>query len=125
MIELTARHADGWNTVWGGGDTGWFSERLQRLRAGLEAAGRPEAEVTVSAGIHCIPDPAVEERPRLVAGTVERLAEVWRAYEAAGVQHLVVNLAETPFLLRDAAYMEAAGRALAIYRDGGGDEGPG
>jgi alkanesulfonate monooxygenase SsuD/methylene tetrahydromethanopterin reductase-like flavin-dependent oxidoreductase (luciferase family) len=116
MMDLAARHADGWNTVWGGADTAWFAEQLTRFRAAQAAAGRAAAEVTVSAGIFCIPDPSVDGGARVAAGDARRLAEVWRAYGAAGVDHLVVNLAETPFRLRDRAYLELAGRALEVYR---------
>ena len=116
MIELTARHADGWNTVWGGADTGWFEERLARFRQGLSATGREPTEVTVSAGIHCLPETGLPAG-HYASGSPAELADVWRAYERAGCEHLVVNLAEMPFRLRDRAHLARAGEALRIYRE--------
>ena len=115
MLELTARYADGWNLAWGGADPAWFTAPLGRLRTAAAAAGRPG--ITVSAGLLCIPDPAAESGGRVVAGSPAELARVWAEYERLGVDHLVVNLAESPFGLRDRAYLARAGEALANFRD--------
>lgn len=114
MLELTARHADGWNLAWGGADPAWLGEPIAKLRAACERAGRDG--VTISAGLLCIPDASVESAGRMVAGSPGELAEVWERYRQAGVEHLVVNLAESPFVLRDRAYLAKAGEVLAEFR---------
>lgn len=116
MLDLTARHADGWNLAWGGADPAWLEEPVRKLRQARQAAGL--GPIMISAGIFCVPEPGAEAGPRAAVGSPPELAEVWRAYERAGVDHLVVNLSESPFVLRDRGYLERAGEALRAYRDG-------
>lgn len=114
MLALTAKHADGWNLAWGGDDVDWFAGPLARLRSACRAAGRELP--TVSAGVLCIPDPDAGSGGRAVAGSPSDLARVWERYQNLGVDHLIVNLAESPFALRDRGYLAKAGEALREFR---------
>jgi alkanesulfonate monooxygenase SsuD/methylene tetrahydromethanopterin reductase-like flavin-dependent oxidoreductase (luciferase family) len=116
MLELTARHADGWNLAWGGADPGWLSEPLNKLRAACAAAGR-EA-ITISAGVLNIPEEGAETAGRVLSGSPADLAQSWRRYAEAGVGHLIVNLSESPFALRDRGYLARAGESLKEFRAG-------
>lgn len=123
MIELCARKADGWNTVWR-----WtpddYKERLDVLDRACERAGRDPAGITRSLGLNTLvgeDDADVERRfrrlqerslPGLVdgvsldewrkgrlVGTVDEVAEQLATWDALGVDSLVVSLASTPFSL--------------------------
>jgi alkanesulfonate monooxygenase SsuD/methylene tetrahydromethanopterin reductase-like flavin-dependent oxidoreductase (luciferase family) len=96
MLELMARHADGWNT--------WFSSTgntveglqplLERVDAACDAAGRDRASlersaaVIVEVGPH---EPSAMTGPPLT-GSAEEIAAGLRAYADAGVSHVQVWL---------------------------------
>ncbi len=96
MLDLTARHADGWNT--------WFSSTgntveglqplLERVDAACDAAGRERASlersaaVIVEVGPH---EPSAMSGPPLT-GSAEEIAAGLRAYADAGVSHVQVWL---------------------------------
>jgi alkanesulfonate monooxygenase SsuD/methylene tetrahydromethanopterin reductase-like flavin-dependent oxidoreductase (luciferase family) len=96
MLELTARHADGWNTWFSG--TGNTVEGLlpllAKVDAACDAAGRDpatlerSAAVIVEVGPH---EPSAMTGPPL-AGTPAEIAAGLRAYAAAGLSHLQVWL---------------------------------
>jgi probable F420-dependent oxidoreductase len=94
MLELAAKWADAWNTAWFGAADERVQERLSELRSAVEAAGRPADAVARTIGITVrdpdqqVPDPS----PNSITGTVEDLAEAIRAYQALGVDHLIVAL---------------------------------
>jgi len=101
MLRLTATHADAWNTAWFGG-----VEATGPSRAALEAAcagvGRDPATLEVTVGVHVMPpdaEGAAEADPaRVLAGTPAELAAAFRAYEEAGVSHLICGaLAHTTY----------------------------
>ena len=85
MLGLTARLADGWNLAWGGLDPSWLAEKLATLEQELAAAGRDRAAFTISAGLAWAPD-----------GNWDALAGALRAYEAAGVDLVILCLADGP-----------------------------
>lgn len=85
MLRLTARLADGWNLAWGGLDPSWLTEKQAALERELAAAGRDRAAFTVSAGLAWAPD-----------GGWEAFAGALRAYEAAGVDLVILCLADGP-----------------------------
>jgi probable F420-dependent oxidoreductase len=118
MLRLTARHADAWNTA-------WFGEAAASAasRAGMEAAcaevGRDPSTLEVTVGVQIAtpeeagdaPDPA-----RVLTGTPEEIAAGFRAYEEAGVGHLICGaLAHTTFeYTRDVIALTA--QALTLRR---------
>lgn len=105
MMELTARHADGWNIAWLGPDTSEFSVGLEQLRRALAAAGRPVSELEISVGVFVLPDPAAgPEDDQAIVGGPEHVAERIRAYGEAGADLVIVCLARSPFVELDPSY---------------------
>lgn len=101
MLRVTAELADGWNLAWGGPDPAWLAEPLAGLRAALARAGRDRASFTISAGMLCIP--AADPGP---------LREAAAAYEAAGVDELIVCLGDGPLAPLQPGLVETAAAAL-------------
>jgi alkanesulfonate monooxygenase SsuD/methylene tetrahydromethanopterin reductase-like flavin-dependent oxidoreductase (luciferase family) len=85
MLGITARLADGWNLAWGGLDPSWLAEKQAALERELVAAGRDRASFTVSAGVAWVPDE-----------NWDALTRSLRAYEAAGVDLVILCLADGP-----------------------------
>ncbi len=92
MMRLTARYADGWNTAWFGPVDG-----IAETRAAFEAACREEdrdpKDVEVTVGVHvaeprALPD-AEFDPAKVLTGSASEIAGAFRAYEAAGVSHLI------------------------------------
>jgi probable F420-dependent oxidoreductase len=90
MLRLTARFADAWNTAWIG-----RPEALAPRRAELDAACAAEERdpstinMTVGVNIACTPAIATTSDDRMLAGSIAEIAAGLRAYEAAGVDHLI------------------------------------
>jgi alkanesulfonate monooxygenase SsuD/methylene tetrahydromethanopterin reductase-like flavin-dependent oxidoreductase (luciferase family) len=117
MLDLTARHADGWNIAWYGDDPTDFSAKLGALRAAMEAAGRPAAEIEISVGLFVLPDEKADSQGgRVIAGAPERVAERMRAYGEAGADHLIVSLAPGPFAELDPSYPQKMSDVLRRLR---------
>lgn len=121
LLEVVARHADGWNTVWV-----WtreaYRERLAALARACERVGRDPATVTRSVGLYALAGEdetdlrrrwqrLVRRSPagtassftldqwrvgRLV-GTVEQVREQVAAWEEEGVDTLVLGAGAVPF----------------------------
>ncbi len=92
MLELTARHADAWNTVWHprpegvAGAYAGFKEACARV-------GRDPEDVELTAGTFArvlLPGERSEGEWRGVAGSPEEVAAHLRGFAAVGVRHLVV-----------------------------------
>jgi probable F420-dependent oxidoreductase len=105
MLRLTARHADSWNTAWFGAPDERLRARLDRLDAALEAEGRDPATLQRTVGIEVrdpglapLVEPADEPEDdeegidRAFGGSVDELADAIGAYEALGIDHLIVLL---------------------------------
>jgi alkanesulfonate monooxygenase SsuD/methylene tetrahydromethanopterin reductase-like flavin-dependent oxidoreductase (luciferase family) len=96
MLDLTARHADGWNTWFSGtGNTvAGLLPLLEKVDVACEAAGRNPATlarssaVIVEVGPH---EPSAMTGPPL-AGTPAEIAAGLRAYADAGLSHVQVWL---------------------------------
>jgi probable F420-dependent oxidoreductase len=125
LLDLCARRADGWNTVWA-----WthddYKERLTVLDEACDRADRDPSTVTRSLGLYTLVGanradlerrferlrertlPGVLDgttldewrRGRLV-GTVDDVTEQPAGWEALGVGSLVVSLAAVPFSIVD------------------------
>ena len=138
LLRLVAEHADGWNTCWT-----WtpdaYRERLAVLDAACDAVGRDPATVWRTLGLYTLvgederdlrtpvrAPPGDRRRPacstvststryrsgRLV-GTVEAVQEQIAAWEALGVETLIVGAGVVPFQvsgLDDIAMLAAASR---------------
>jgi alkanesulfonate monooxygenase SsuD/methylene tetrahydromethanopterin reductase-like flavin-dependent oxidoreductase (luciferase family) len=103
MLRLIARCADGWNLAWGGADPAWMRDTLTALRRELDAAGRDPATFTTSIGVNV---PA--GTPRSV------IAELANAYQAEGIDLLIMSFSPQPGGPVDPVGMEEAAAALGL-----------
>lgn len=116
MLDLTARYADAWNTAWLG-DLTLLPERRARLEAACQRVGRDPRTLEVTVGVTVsFPDrnEAPSEPPdptKVISGSPEAVAAIFREYDAAGVGQLIC--ATQP---NDAATLARLGEALAYYR---------
>jgi len=123
LLEVVARHADGWNTAWVWTTDAW-RRRSAVLDAACEAVGRDPGSVTRSVGLYALAgeneadlarrfdrlrglsprgvldrvDLADWREGRLV-GTVEQVAEQMAAWRDLGVSSLILTAAAVPFAL--------------------------
>lgn len=136
LVELAARHADGWNTVWAWTpDT--YSEKLEIVRRTCDEVGRDAGEFALSVGLTTLigeSDADVRRRwerrqaqvpagmldatdfdewrsDRLV-GTVEEAREQVAEWRTLGVGSLVVNLGALPFSVSDPDDLDLVASAL-------------
>jgi alkanesulfonate monooxygenase SsuD/methylene tetrahydromethanopterin reductase-like flavin-dependent oxidoreductase (luciferase family) len=119
MLEITARYADAWNTAW----LGWPEDVLPGRIAGLHEAcrtvGRDPAEIEITVGVTLgFPDLGYEDarigdRSTMITGDAQEIAAAFRAHEAAGVGHLIVQ----PQPASPAGYDRLAD-AVTLYRRG-------
>lgn len=121
LLDVVARHADGWNTVWRIEDD-WYAERLRVLHRACERHGRDPATLELSVGVYTL----VGEDERDLGRRFERLAEAapqgvlrgvkledWRAghlvgtpaqlaeqidsWRTLGVSRVILGLSAVPF----------------------------
>ena len=113
MLELTARHADGWNVAWYGEDPSEFADSLRGLRAAMAAVGRTAREIEITVGVLVLPHPGADSVDgRAIAGDPERVAQRLRAYGEAGADLVIVSLAPVPFGELDPSYPERMAEVL-------------
>lgn len=136
LLDVVARHADGWNTVWAW-DFEAYRQRLRVLDAACAAAGRDPSTVVRSLGLYALVGedeadlrrrfehtatvtPAgvlrgvsLDEwrRGRLV-GTVEEVRDKVEAWAELGVAQLIVALGALPFSVTEAADLELVAAAV-------------
>ena len=99
MLRLTAGYADAWNTAWYGAPDERLRGRLEQLEAAMAAEGRDPSTLERTVGME-VRDPelvdAVDEggdaEDRSFSGSVDELAEAIGAYDALGIDHLIVVL---------------------------------
>ncbi len=109
MLRLTAEWADAWNTAWYGAPGEKVAERLDGFRAVTDEVGKPVA-VTVGVVVRDPEQTPTEADPTAFAGTVPELADMFAAYEALGVDHLIV--ATEPVTTRSAERIAEAKQLL-------------
>ncbi len=91
MMELTARYADAWNTVWHKTAEG-AAKAYPSLVAACEKVGRDPLTITFTAGTFArvlAPGEARVEDGPAIQGEPEAVADGLRAFAEAGVEHLV------------------------------------
>jgi alkanesulfonate monooxygenase SsuD/methylene tetrahydromethanopterin reductase-like flavin-dependent oxidoreductase (luciferase family) len=121
LLELVARHADGWNTCWT-----WtrdaYRERLDVLARACERTGRDPADVWRSLGLYalcgederdlerrfermraCTPSGVLDGvtldqwRTGRLVGTVDQVAEQLDGWAGLGVETVILGLGAVPF----------------------------
>jgi probable F420-dependent oxidoreductase len=113
MLELTARHADGWNVAGYGEDPSEFADSLRELRAAMAAVGRPAHEMEITVGVFVLPVPGADSPDgRAITGDPRRVAERLRAYREVGADLVIVSLAPIPFAELDPSYPERMAEVL-------------
>ena len=121
LLDVVARHADGWNTVWAWTPAA-YRERLVALEGACERAGRDPSTVTRSLGLYAlvaedrrdlgsrfrrladlapagvVGGTSLEEwREGRLVGTFEEVAEQLAEWEALGVEELILSAGALPF----------------------------
>jgi probable F420-dependent oxidoreductase len=138
-LRLVARHADGWNSVWR-----WtpeaYGERMRRARELAEEAGRDPSTVRFSVGLYTVVGederdllrrwgelerrmPGVlasqsmdEWRVDALVGTVDEVRGRVLAFEALGVEEIVVAPGPLPFAIPDPSMVELFAEAVVRAR---------
>jgi len=138
LLELCARHADGWNTVWTWTIEDW-RVRAAVLDAACERVGREPATVARSVGLYTLvgeneadlqrqwrrlqelSPPGVVDgvgladwRKGHLVGTVEEVAEQLAGWKAAGVTSIVANLGTVPFGVGQMVGVDALATACTL-----------
>ena len=94
MLRITARYADAWNTAWYGPVDNRLRGNLLAMNRALDAEGRDPDSLTRTVGIF-VHDPdtdtALDPAEPEISGSVSDLAREMDAYEALGIDHLIVQ----------------------------------
>ncbi len=108
MLGLLAKYADAWNTGWFGSTEG-VAERIARLDAACESAGRDPASVVRTAGLAIAWEGYTGSRPNPFRGTVDETVAFLQEFRDLGFRHLCIGLDPcTPESLRAFAPVVAA-----------------
>lgn len=136
LLEITARHADGWNMVWAFTREEYLA-RTAVLEGAAERAGRDPATITRSIGLTTLvgeneadiarrferlqqqTPPGVisgihldEWRRTRLVGTPEQVGEQVAAWSASGVSTLIIGLGALPFGVSEPDDLEMVASAL-------------
>ncbi len=123
LLDLIARHADGWNTVWQWTPEAYRS-RLEALDRACAQAGRDPALVAHSLGLYALVGedegdlqrrferlqalslPGLVDRMTLgewrqgrLVGTIEQVREQLAVWDGLGVSDLILNTGAAPFVV--------------------------
>ena len=113
MLRLTAQYADQWNTAWLG-DPEALGERMELIQSACAKVDRDPSTLKVTVGIS-IAFPDLGETSTFakepLIGSTDELARAFAAYEAAGAEHLQVNI--SPYGL---PAIERIAEAIRLYR---------
>jgi alkanesulfonate monooxygenase SsuD/methylene tetrahydromethanopterin reductase-like flavin-dependent oxidoreductase (luciferase family) len=113
LLELTARHASGWNVAWYGDDVTEFRATRRDLAAAMAAAGRPAGEIEVSVGLFVLPEPTARSQAgEVITGRPDQVAGRLQAFGEAGADLMIVSLAPYPFAESDPTYLDGMSEAL-------------
>ena len=136
LLDVVARHADGWNTVWA-----WtpqaYRERVEVLRRACERARRDPSTIALSVGLTTLVGEDTNDLARRfermkattpkrvltttsledmkadrLVGTVEEVRAIAQSWRDEGVSSLVCNLGALPFSVSDVADLDLVAAAL-------------
>ena len=136
LLKLTARRADGWNTVWAWSPEA-YADRVRALREACEREGRDPKDVRLSVGLYTLvgederdlvaryralqrwtPGGALDgellddwARDKLV-GTPERVLERLGEFAALGVEETILSAASVPFAVYDESMLGVFAEAI-------------
>lgn len=116
MLQLTAQHADSWNTAWFGNPTQMLPRRAKLEQACGEVGRDPQTlEVTVGVQVAYpdlgdVPD-GTDNAEKFLTGSAEEVAAGLREYAELGVGHVIVNL-----MPNNAAAQDRFAEALKAFR---------
>ncbi len=103
MLGLLARHGDAWNTGWYGSTEG-LPEKIAKLDAACEAAGRDQATVVRTVAISIAGEGYTGSRPNALAGDAGMQLAFLYELEELGFRHIIIGLDPcTPLGLEDIA----------------------
>jgi alkanesulfonate monooxygenase SsuD/methylene tetrahydromethanopterin reductase-like flavin-dependent oxidoreductase (luciferase family) len=91
MLGLLARYADAWNTCWYGSTNG-LPEKIAKLDAACEAAGRDPATVVRTIGISVAGEGYTGSRPDPLRGDAAAQLNFLHELEAIGFRHIIIGL---------------------------------
>lgn len=115
MLRLTARYADAWNTAWYGEPDDELRAALEAFERALEAEGRDPSTVRRTVGITIrdpdAPVPPDEEGEASFRGSVREMAEMFRAYEELGIDHLILGIEP-----KSETALDRVAQAMALLR---------
>ncbi|MBA2754593.1 MAG: LLM class flavin-dependent oxidoreductase [Chloroflexia bacterium] len=91
MLEITARYAEAWNTVWHP-DAEAARPKVQALHRACEAVGRDPSSIVMTAGGNIALDGYTGTRPDPMRGSVGEIAGRVAAFAGLGFEHFVCGL---------------------------------
>lgn len=92
MLELTARHADAWNTAWFGEPDERMAAQHAALREACERAGRDSSALEVTVGVSVRYGEIPGATAPALTGAPADIARGLEAHADAGVDHVVAAL---------------------------------
>jgi probable F420-dependent oxidoreductase len=109
MLQITARHADAWNTAWYAMPDEQLRVRLTALDAALVDADRDPTGIRRTVGVW-VEDPELvpeqDRDPDAFAGSATELTRLLAAYNELGIDDLIVGL--TPMNIQSLERLAAA-----------------
>jgi len=140
LARIVAEHADGWNVVWRM-TLPEYEQRLGVLREACDEAGRDPATVRRSVGLYTLLGSDEHDLRRrfrgmqrwapggmlddlslesfadgALAGSTARVAEQIRAFEALGVEEIILGFGALPFSVPDLEQLDLAAELLPLVR---------
>ena len=121
MLRLTAKHADAWNTAWFGSVDG-ITDRRADLETACAEIGRDPKTIAVTVGVNIFyPMPGMTpgrqiDADRTLMGTPEEIAAGLRAYDEAGVSHVICGALEHSTYEYGSYVLRQLSEALKVYR---------
>lgn len=93
MLQLTARHADAWNTAWHIEPT-VVRERYEEFKQACSIVGREATDVELTVGTSVrLPNPGEEiDKTKTISGAPAEIAHSLQRFAEEGVGHLIVTL---------------------------------